>query len=168
MAEILTYNTPASIEKKKVKENSPWYISKSVYSWFRTQDKFTKTYVIVFLMIAVATPYIVSQYLNFSQKAAPLSVKESSSLRVGIVSPAKGELVKSNSSTAIVANVPDVVKVGRVQFSVNGILVCTVSTPPYICDWKVPSGSGIRYSITTKATGLDGSSAIDMTSVASE
>lgn len=169
MPEILTYNTPADVEKRRVKQgNSPWYISKSVYSWFRVQDKFTKFYVIAFLMIAVATPYIVSQYLNYSQKAFAPTVEESNSLRVGIVNPINGDLVKINSFTAIVTNVPTAVKVSKVEFYINGVLKCTANTSPYVCNWKVPKAPGVAYSITAKATGTTGASAIDMIKVTSQ
>lgn len=168
MAEILSYNTPPDVEKRRLKQgNSPWYLSKAVYSWFRTQDKFTKTYLIAFLMIAVATPYIVSQYLNYSQKAAVPTVAESNSLRVGIVNPTNGDVVKVNSPTTIVVNVPAAVKVTKVDFYINGVLKCTANTSPYVCDWKVPQGLGVVYSITAKATGATGASAIDMIKVTS-
>lgn len=169
MAEILSYNTPSDIEKRKIKQgNSPWYVSKSVYSWFRTQDKFTKTYIIAFLMIAVATPYIVSQYLNYSQKAAAPTVTESNFLRVGIVNPVNGEVVNVNSSIAIVANVPTATKVSKMDFYINGVLKCTINISPYVCNWKVPKVSGVVYSITAKATEVAGASAINMIKVTSK
>lgn len=169
MPEILTYNTPAKAEDKRVKQgNSPWYISKSVYSWFRTQDKFTKTYVVAFLMIAVATPYIVSQYLNYSQKAAPSTVQNSIVLRVGIINPANGDTVKINSNTSIVANVPESIEVSRVDFYVNGVVECSLNTAPYVCQWKVPAVPGVVYSVDAKATGASGETALDMIKVTSQ
>lgn len=168
MAEILTYNTPSDSEKRKVKQNSPWFVSKSVYSWFRVQDKFTKFYILAFLMIAVSTPYIVSQYLNYSQKAAPPAVQENSFLKVDIISPADGDFIKTGSATAIVANVPVAVKVNSVDFYIDGVLKCTVNTSPYVCNWKVPRASGVVYSITAKATGVTGTSALDMIKVTSQ
>ncbi|MEK7573249.1 MAG: Ig-like domain-containing protein [Patescibacteria group bacterium] len=168
MPEILTYNTPPKAEDKRVKQgSSPWYISKSIYSWFRTQDKFTKTYVIAFLMIAVATPYIVSQYLNYSQKAASSSVENSAVLRVGIVNPANNDIVKPNSNTSIVANVPESVEVSKVEFYVNGSVECSLIVAPYVCNWKVPPASGVFYSIDAKATGVSGKTALDMIKVTS-
>ncbi|MEK7559248.1 MAG: Ig-like domain-containing protein [Patescibacteria group bacterium] len=168
MPEILTYNTPPKAEDKRVKQgSSPWYISKSIYSWFRTQDKFTKTYVVAFLMIAVATPYIVSQYLNYAQKAAPSSVEQSTVLRVSIVSPLNGDIVTPNVDTSIVANVPKSVGVSKVDFYVNGIMECSANTSPYVCNWKVPPASGVVYSIDAKATGASGETALDMIKVTS-
>lgn len=169
MAEILTYNTPSEAEKRKTKQgNAPWYVSKSVYSWFRIQDKFTKFYIIAFLMIAVSTPYIVSQYLNYSQKAAAPTVEESNFLQVGIVNPANGDFIKAGSTTAIIANVPVAVRVSKVDFYINGDLKCTANNSPYVCNWKVPKVSGVIYSITAKATGATGASAMDMIKVTSQ
>lgn len=169
MAEILTYNTPSEAEKRKAKQgNTPWYVSKSVYSWFRIQDKFTKFYIIAFLMIAVATPYIVSQYLNYSQKAAAPIAEESNLLKVDIDNLSNGDFIKAGSILKIVANVPAAIKVNSVDFYIDGILECTVSISPYVCNWKVPRASGVAYSITAKATGTTGASAIDMVKVTSQ
>lgn len=167
MPEILTYNTPAKAEEKKVKQNSPWYVSKSVYSWFRVQDKFTKTYVIAFLMIAFATPFIAGQYLSYTQKAAAPSVNEGNLFRVSIVNPAKGDLVAPNSTTSIVLNTSDGAKISSVEFLVNGIEKCNLTTGPFVCSWKVPQESGVSYSITVRATDTSGKTAIDMTTVTS-
>src|SRR3989344_2849318 len=66
MPEILTYNTPPKIAKERTKQ--PFYIS--FFDWFSSQERFTKTYIIVFLLIILATPFITSQYLNYRQRAA--------------------------------------------------------------------------------------------------
>lgn len=65
MPEILTYNTPAKIAKERTKQ--PFYIS--FFDWFSSQDRFTKTYIIVFLLIILSTPFIVNNYLETRQKA---------------------------------------------------------------------------------------------------
>ncbi len=66
MPEILTYNTPGSIEREKTKQ--PFY--RSFFDWFNSKDKFTKLYLITFALIIIATPFITSQYLNYLQHAA--------------------------------------------------------------------------------------------------
>lgn len=65
MPEILTYNTPGSIEKERIKQ--PFY--KGFYDWFSSKDKFTKLYLITFALIIIVTPFIVNNYLETRQKA---------------------------------------------------------------------------------------------------
>ncbi|OGH39232.1 MAG: hypothetical protein A3B44_00660 [Candidatus Levybacteria bacterium RIFCSPLOWO2_01_FULL_38_21] len=74
MPEILTYNSPSEIEKKRTKQ----FIFKSFFDYFNSKDKFTKLYLIAFALIIIATPFIVGQYLNYLQLAAenqPVVVK---------------------------------------------------------------------------------------------
>lgn len=96
MPEILTYNSPSEIEKKRIKQ----HIFKSFFDYFNSKDKFTKLYLITFALIILATPFIVSQYLNYLQLAAenqPVVVKIT---KDGFV-PATIQIVKGTKVTWI-------------------------------------------------------------------
>ena len=81
MPEILTYNTPPKIAKERTKQ--PFYIS--FFDWFSSQDRFTKTYIIVFLLIILSTPFIVNNYLETRQRAAGAISGESGDLWTDVI-----------------------------------------------------------------------------------
>ena len=71
---------------------------------------------------------------------------------VVISSPNSGSTVARRSKVTIIAGANDNVGVTRVQFFVNGSLLCTDGTVQYSCVWKVPSGKSNRtYNLTAKA-----------------
>lgn len=145
MPEILKYGSDVDPDKKSPKPNLSKFFTKSVWDWFRVQDKFTKTYVIAFLLIAISTPFVVGQYLNYSQNA-----QQAVSQEVSFVNPIEGDIVKVNSQISIIADTSDKTKKGRVEFYVNENLLCTVNEPPYVCDWQIPDGSGTTYSLSLR------------------
>ena len=65
MPKILTYNSPPNIEKERIKQ--PFF--KSFFDWFSSLHKFDKLFLIIVLLVVVATPYIVSNSLNFNPEA---------------------------------------------------------------------------------------------------
>jgi hypothetical protein len=74
---------------------------------------------------------------------------------VGITNPANATKVNAKSSVTISASLTNspTYGVAHVDFTVNGITVCSDTLSPYTCSWKVPPGSGKTYTIT--ATGTD-------------
>ena len=73
MAKILTYNSPPEVEKEKTKQS----YFRSFFDWFSSQDKFTRYSILTLLLITIATPFIVSQYLNYTPRAqTPQSLEE--------------------------------------------------------------------------------------------
>ncbi|CAG0965823.1 Thermophilic serine proteinase [Methanosarcinales archaeon] len=59
--------------------------------------------------------------------------------------------VQKKSTVTITASASDNVGVTKVDFTVNGILVCTDTTANYTCNWKVPAKPGRQYMIQIKA-----------------
>jgi Bacterial Ig domain len=56
---------------------------------------------------------------------------------------------RSRVNVAITAS--DDVGVARVEFYVNGGLMCTFAASPYTCAWRVPAAAGKTYSLQAKA-----------------
>lgn len=69
MAKILSYNSPAEIEKESTKQN----IFQKALVDFQSLDKFTKFMFLTILLIAVGTPIITTQYLSLNQHAAGIT-----------------------------------------------------------------------------------------------
>jgi hypothetical protein len=49
--------------------------------------------------------------------------------------------------------------VSKVEFYVNGSLVCTDTTAPYSCAWKVPAKTRTSYTIEARAYDAAGNTA---------
>jgi hypothetical protein len=64
--------------------------------------------------------------------------------------------VKRKSTVAIAATASDDVSVIKVEFYVNGSLVCTDTTSSYNCTWRVPTASGRTYRLQAKAYDASG------------
>jgi hypothetical protein len=80
-----------------------------------------------------------------------ITVKDVTAPAVTISSPANHGQVTAGSTTSITAAATDLTGVSKVQFLVNGASTCTVTAAPYVCSWKVPSGTGKTYSLVAKA-----------------
>jgi hypothetical protein len=85
-----------------------------------------------------------------------VTVVDRSAPALTITSPANGSTVTRNSTVTIRATSTDNRGVARVRFWVNNQLRCTDTTSAYTCNWSVPSGRGVRYTIRVRAD--DGSS----------
>jgi chitinase len=82
---------------------------------------------------------------------------------VALITPLNGSTVARKSTVTIGANASDNVGVTKVEFYVNGSLICTDNTGSYTCAWKVPAVSGRSYQLQAKAydtAGKVGSSSI--------
>jgi hypothetical protein len=82
---------------------------------------------------------------------------------VTLITPLNGASVARKSTVTIGANAGDDFGVTKVEFYVNGSLVCTDNTGSYTCAWKVPAVSGRSYQLQAKAydtAGKVGSSSI--------
>jgi hypothetical protein len=69
---------------------------------------------------------------------------------VSVVQPVSGPVTR-RSSVTLGATASDDTGVTRVDFSVNGTIVCSVATVPYSCAWKVPGAPGRSYNIQALA-----------------
>lgn len=72
-------------------------------------------------------------------------------LKVNIINPINGAIVRRNSKVIIDASVKDNIKVTKVQFFVNNNLLTTLTTSPYLTSWIVPSTQNVKYALTAKA-----------------
>ncbi len=71
-------------------------------------------------------------------------------VNVLITEPKNGASLPKNSAVNLSASVIDDMGVTRVEFYVNGSLVCSASASPYTCQWKTPAKAG-TFSIAAKA-----------------
>ena len=69
---------------------------------------------------------------------------------VTLIRPINGT-VKARAMTRMGATATDNVGVARVEFFVDGKLMCTDKVAAYICDWQVPATVGQTYRLTAKA-----------------
>ncbi len=70
---------------------------------------------------------------------------------VSITSPLSGSLVTRKSNTIITANAADNFAVNRVEFRVEGTLLCSDATAPYSCAWTVPNRPNSSYTLEAKS-----------------
>jgi subtilisin family serine protease len=75
---------------------------------------------------------------------------------VSITNPTNGGTVRRNSTVTISANATSSVGVSRVDFLVNGTLLCSAASSPYSCGWKVPTKSGVTYTVAAEAFDVQG------------
>lgn len=84
---------------------------------------------------------------------------------VTISSPVNGSHVKKSSTITISANASDDVGITRVDFFVNGKLICTDTTSTYNCTWIVPKKPGASYNIEARGYDSSGNSGSNKISV---
>jgi Bacterial Ig domain len=75
---------------------------------------------------------------------------------VTFTSPTNGATFSRGSRVGLAASASDNVGVSQVQFIANGTTVCTDTTVPYSCQWKLPNSRGRSYNITATATDAAG------------
>jgi hypothetical protein len=78
---------------------------------------------------------------------------------VSITNPLNGSSVTRNSTVTLITNASDNIGVTKVEFYVNNSLICTDTTNPYACAWKVPGKRGATYAIMAKAYDAAGNTA---------
>lgn len=65
--------------------------------------------------------------------------------------PASGTRAKINTTLKLTANASDNRKVARVEFLVNGGIICSVKSSPYSCSWAIPFAKNITYTVVARA-----------------
>ena len=104
-------------------------------------------------------------------ESAPVSVNVSNmsfdtiSPSVSITNPANGSSIARRSTVTIAASASDNVGVTKVEFYINGSIICTDAVSPYNCVWKVPNKRNAGYTIQAKAYDAMGNSFTDSVSV---
>lgn len=76
---------------------------------------------------------------------------------ISITTPNKSTVTR-NTNQNIVMNASDNVAVSKVLVYINNLLICTITTSPYQCTWKVPSKPNQFYSIKGVAYDAAGNS----------
>jgi hypothetical protein len=80
-------------------------------------------------------------------------------LSVSITAPAPNSTVTRHSTIPILMAASDTVPITKVAFSVNGIVLCTDTTAPYTCSWKIPGKRDTWYLLQAKAYDAMGNTA---------
>jgi hypothetical protein len=70
---------------------------------------------------------------------------------VTLTNPTNGAAVARNKSITMAATATDNLAVTRVEFSVNNKLICSDTSSPYTCSWKVPASRNATYLIKASA-----------------
>lgn len=70
---------------------------------------------------------------------------------VSITSPENGSIVARRNVISIKANASDASGISKVEFYINGGLLCSTAASPYSCSWTVPNQSSVKYTLTAKA-----------------
>jgi hypothetical protein len=91
----------------------------------------------------------------------------SANLTVSITNPTNGSTVPRNQNVTVSAAATDTVAVTKMQFYVNNNLLCTTTTAPYKCGWKVP-GKKASYNIQAKGYDAMGNSAAQAITVTAQ
>lgn len=86
-----------------------------------------------------------------SPSPSPSPIGDITPPQVAITQPKNGSLVIRNKTTDITASASDNIAVTKVEFLVSGVLICTDTTSPYSCSWKVPNTKNVTYSLRAKA-----------------
>jgi hypothetical protein len=58
--------------------------------------------------------------------------------------------------------------VRKVDFLVNGTLLCSAASSPHSCGWKVPTKSGVTYTVAAEALDVQGATSSESTAVTSQ
>lgn len=64
---------------------------------------------------------------------------------------------------SIAATASDNVKVAKVEFYVNNVILCSDLTSPYSCSWSVPNIRNVTYSLKAKAYDTSNNSTVSST-----
>ena len=73
-----------------------------------------------------------------------------------ITSPQGGTQLQGGSTVSLSAQASDNIAVSKVDFVVNGALLCSQTIAPYTCSWHVPSRPNTIYVIVVRAYDLTG------------
>lgn len=87
---------------------------------------------------------------------------------VTILEPQSGSLVQRRSTVTLTAEASDDSGISKLEFFVDGTIVCSKSSSPYSCNWNVPAKPGIAYTITAEATDIYGNRSSDSITVSSQ
>jgi hypothetical protein len=80
-------------------------------------------------------------------------------LTVTLTAPANGSAVARKTSVNLTATAAGSYPVTHVDFLVNSVVLCSDTSSPYSCAWKVPAAIGKTYPIQAKAYDSNGATA---------
>lgn len=78
-------------------------------------------------------------------------VADTTAPSVAITSPANGDIINPRTSITIQASASDNVGMIKVEFYINGSLICTDTTASYACGYNLPGAKGASYQIEARA-----------------
>lgn len=99
----------------------------------------------------ISEPIIPSPSASASATPSPTSAPDVTPPSVSITNPQNGSVVKKSSNVLITATALDNKGISKVEFSVNGLLLCTDTISPYSCSWNVGKQPRVKYNISAKA-----------------
>jgi hypothetical protein len=70
--------------------------------------------------------------------------------------PSDGATVPVGKNITIVASASGPAKIAKVDFYINGTRLCSDNSAPYSCSWKIPSISGVLYTLEARAYDVAG------------
>ncbi len=98
-----------------------------------------------------------------TSSATPTPTPVPQTVTVSITNPLNGGTVARRSTVTITTS--DSSNVTKVNFTVNGSLVCSTTTSPFSCNWSVPGKPNATYKITATAYDSIGDSATNSVTV---
>src|SRR5438034_4673405 len=102
-------------------------------------------------------PSLVTKPNNISPALPPFSApNDVTPPQLNITSPQGGTQLQGGSTVSLSAQASDNIAVSKVDFVVNGALLCTQTSAPYTCSWSVPSRPNTIYAIVVRAYDLTG------------
>lgn len=90
---------------------------------------------------------------------APVPPSDTTPPSVSLTSPANGSTVARRSKASMTASASDDRGVTRVDFTVDGALICTAASSPWACTWSVGGKAGKVYQLRAIARDAAGNTA---------
>ncbi len=103
-----------------------------------------------------------------TSSAVTVTVLDVTPPQVSLTSPLNGSTVNKNSTVAITANASDLSGISRVEFYVNGRLLCSNAAAAYSCNWQVPAKPKVSYTLQAKAYDAAGNTSVATSTVTSK
>jgi subtilisin family serine protease len=105
--------------------------------------------------------------LTPTKTPTPTPARDITPPSVSITNPLNNATVTRNTTVTIAATASDNVALRGVDFFVAGKLLCSDTTAPYTCAWKVPAKSKVTYTISARAVDTSNNTASATISVKS-
>lgn len=88
-------------------------------------------------------------------------------LRSVFLQPADGAIVPFGKTITIIASASGPAKITKIEFYINGSRKCSDTSSPFTCSWRVPTNSGVAYTLEARTYDAVGAVATDVVHVVS-